>query len=71
MVGVEVPAQSYVVFEAHGVNDIGATYHKILNEWLPNSNYQAGNGPDFELYPDTFDSGNPDESVLYIYFPVK
>ena len=71
MVGVEVPAQSYVVFEAHGVSDIGATYHQILQEWLPSSKYQAGDGPDFELYPDTFDSGNPDESVLYIYFPIK
>ena len=71
MEGVEIPAQTYIVLEAHGVPDIGLTYHKILNEWLPNSEYQAGDGPDFELYPETFDSRNPEESVLYIYFPIK
>jgi predicted transcriptional regulator YdeE len=70
MVGKEVPAQTYVVFEVHGIKDIGGTYDKILKEWLPSSGYKPGDGPDFELYPETFDSDDPD-SLLYIYFPIN
>ena len=70
MVGREVPAQTYVVMPAHGLEDIGPTYNRILNEWLPNSGYQPGDGPDFELYPETFDPNDP-ESRIDIYFPIK
>jgi predicted transcriptional regulator YdeE/DNA-binding transcriptional MerR regulator len=70
MVGKEVPAQMYVVFPCHGLENIGATYHKIINEWLPQNGYLPGGGPDFEYYNDEFDevAGN---GTLYIYFPVK
>ena len=70
MVGKEVPAQTYIVFEAQGLEDIGPTYHRILNDWMPTSGYQPVDGPDFELYPETFDPGEPD-SILYIYFPIQ
>ncbi len=70
MVGKEVPAQTYVVFESHGIEDIGPTYQSILKEWLPNSDYQPGDGPDFEFYTREFIPGDP-QSVLYIYFPIK
>lgn len=69
MVVKEVPANTYVVFEARGIEDIGPTYNRILNEWMPASEYQPGDGPDFERYPDTFDD-DPEEK-LYIYFPIK
>lgn len=69
MVGREVPAQTYVVFESHGVKEIGLTYDKILKDWLPKSGYKPGDGPDFELYPESFDNSDPD-SLLYIYFPI-
>ena len=72
MVGKEVPAQTYAVFAAHGVDDIGPTYQHILKEWLPKSDYKPGNGPDFEYYPKSFNPEDPNspESVLHIYFPV-
>ena len=70
MVGKEVPAQTYVVFEAAGIEDIGPTYHRILNDWMPDSGYEPENSPDFELYPENFDADDPD-SMIYIYFPIK
>ncbi|MBP1692465.1 MAG: MerR family transcriptional regulator [Chloroflexi bacterium] len=70
MVGKEVPAQTYVVFQAQGLDDIGPTYHKIMQEWLPGSGYQAGDGPDFELYNEEFDPVTA-SGTLYIYFPIK
>lgn len=69
MVGKDVPAQTYVMFVANAISDIYATYDTITKEWLPNSGYQAGDGPDFELYPDTFDA--EEDPHLYIYFPIK
>lgn len=70
MVGREVPAQKYVVFPANGVEDIGPTYRKIMQEWLPASGYQPGDGPDFEMYSEEFDPVTS-EGLLYIYFPIK
>jgi predicted transcriptional regulator YdeE len=69
MVGRDVPAQTYVVFESHGLSDIHHTYRQI-EEWFPTSGYQPGTGPDFELYPEDFNPDDP-QSLLYIYFPVK
>jgi predicted transcriptional regulator YdeE len=68
MVGKEIPAQTYVVFESHGVKDIHATYDRILKDWLPASGYDPGDGPDFEYYPSDFKGR---DSRLYIYFPIK
>ena len=69
MVGREVPEQTYAVFEAHGLPDIGPTYRHI-QEWLPGSGYKPGTGPDFEYYAESFDPDNP-EAVISIYFPIK
>ncbi len=71
MVGREMPAQTYVVFEARGIGDIGPTYNKILKDWLPNSGYRPGEGPDFEYYPPGFDPEQADKYTVYIYFPVQ
>jgi predicted transcriptional regulator YdeE len=68
MVGKEIPAQTYVVFESDGVKDIHATYDRILKQWLPSSGYDPGDGPDFEYYPPDFRGS---DSRLYIYFPIK
>jgi predicted transcriptional regulator YdeE/DNA-binding transcriptional MerR regulator len=70
MVGREMDEQTFVVMEAKGLQDIGPTYKRILEEWLPASDYQPGEGPDFELYPKTFEPEDV-ESVVYIYYPVK
>lgn len=73
MVGKEVPYQTYAVFEVKGITEIGKTYEYILNEWMPKSGYKPGNGPDFEVYPESFDPRNPNspESLFYIYFPIQ
>jgi len=70
MVAKEVPSQTYAKVEAYGVKDIGPAYSFLINEWLPHSDYEAGCGPDFELYTNEFDPDNP-ESILLIYYPVK
>ncbi len=69
MVGVEVPAQTYAVAESHGLAEIGQTYDFLIKQWLPASSYDAGNGPDFELYPMEFTAGDP-RSTFYIYYPI-
>jgi predicted transcriptional regulator YdeE/DNA-binding transcriptional MerR regulator len=70
MVGKSLPAQTYVVMEAHGLADIGPTYGRIMEEWLPGSGYHPAEGPDFELYPEDM---NPDDpgAPIYIYYPIQ
>ncbi len=70
MVGKSLPAQTYVVMEAHGLADIGSTYERILEEWLPGSGYQPVKGPDFELYQIDFNPDDP-SSPIYIYYPIQ
>ncbi len=69
MVGKVVPAQTYAVMPAKGVQDIRAAYQSI-HDWLPASGYQAVPAPDFEYYGEAFDPSNL-SSTLYIYFPVQ
>ncbi len=69
MVGVEVPAQTYAVAESHGLGEIGQTYDFLIKQWLPTSSFEAGKGPDFELYPTEFTTEDP-HSTFYIYFPI-
>ncbi|HTX78918.1 MAG TPA: MerR family transcriptional regulator [Longilinea sp.] len=71
MVAWEVPAQTYVVFEANGIPDIGATYSLIVNEWMPKSGYQPAHTPDFEYYPPEFDAQKREKDTLFIYFPIE
>jgi predicted transcriptional regulator YdeE len=59
---------TYAVFDVNGLKDIPATFDHIMKEWLPASDYEYNEGPDFELYPEDF-SGPAD--TLQIYFPVK
>jgi AraC family transcriptional regulator len=69
MVSWEVPEQSYAVFPCT-LKTIHETYQYAFKSWLPESDYQAGDGPDFEFYDENF---NPEEEdpELYIYVPVK
>lgn len=70
MVGRDVPAQTYAVFDCPGLKEIGPTYQYILKDWLPKSGYQPADGPDFELYPEQFNADIEAQHMLYIYFPV-
>ena len=58
-----IPAHTYVVFPCKGKmpQALQTLYQKICSEFFPNSEYQPGNGPDFEVYPSA-DVDSPDFS---------
>jgi predicted transcriptional regulator YdeE/DNA-binding transcriptional MerR regulator len=70
MVIRQVPGATYAVFETK-LQGIHQVYEYAMNTWLPQSNYERGNSPDFELYDESFDPANPEESKLYVYIPIK
>jgi len=65
----DVPANKYAVF-ATTLPNIGETYRYALQTWLPASGYQRADGPDFELYDESFDP-NVKDSQFTIYVPIK
>jgi AraC family transcriptional regulator len=68
MVSWDVPDQQYAVFSCT-LPTIHEAYNYAFETWLPQSEYQRGDGPDFEHYDASF---NPDEKgPLYIYIPIK
>src|SRR5688500_13881426 len=53
---MRVPAQRYAVFTHRGhASTLHATWGAIWNQWLPRSNYQLANTPEFEVYDARFD----------------
>lgn len=71
MVVVELPALKCVAYPHHGkLDNLGETYEALYQGWLPQSGLEALEpGFDMECYGDQFNS--TDESVFYIYLPVK
>ena len=69
MVSWTVPEQKYAVF-ACTLPTLHAAYQHAFQTWLPQSGYQRGDGPDFELYTEEFDPAVED-SKMYIYIPIK
>ena len=68
VVGWEIPAQTYIVMQVNGLENIGSIFDSFYKEWLPNSkDYARADGPDFEFYPESFCR----DQILYIYFPVQ
>jgi len=65
---IEIPEQTYAVFRTT-LPEIGKSYDYIYGEWLPKSGYRRAPGPEFELYPETFDPDNP-QSLFDLYVPV-
>lgn len=61
-----VPAQSYAVFPCK-LATIGDTYNFAFQTWLPGSDYEHVDAPDFEYYPPGMDP----EDEMYVYIPVK
>ena len=56
LIEMRVPAQNYVIFRHGGhVSKIGATYAAIWNQWLPDQNRVAADGPCIERHLETFD----------------
>lgn len=66
-----VPKAKWLVFEAKGKipDAVKETTKKIFQEFLPNSDYEYDNKPEFEVYP----LGNPmsDDYITEIWVPMK
>lgn len=69
MVSWTVPEQKYAVF-ACTLPTLHEAYKHVFETWLPQSDYERGDGPDFELYDKTLDPA-VEGSELYIYVPIK
>jgi AraC family transcriptional regulator len=69
MVRWQVPGATYAVFTCT-LPTLGETHARIHSVWLPESGYKRAPGPEFELYDEGFDPGDPD-SRMDIYIPVQ
>jgi predicted transcriptional regulator YdeE len=69
MAAWEVPEQQYAVFPCT-LQTIGEAYNYALKTWLPQSEYQRADGPDFELYDESFEP-SVEGSEFSIYVPIK
>jgi AraC family transcriptional regulator len=69
MTVVNIPAQTYAVFPCT-LRTIQKTFEMIDSSWLPTSGYHRVDGPEFELYDESFEAGN-DNSPMFIYIPVE
>ena len=67
-VATPIPASQWAVFTST-IPEMGQIYPYIYSTWLPQSGYQHGPAPEFELYGPTFDPAKP-ESPVDIYIPV-
>ncbi len=62
-----VPEQTYAAFPC-SLQNIRKTFQHAYQNWLPQSDYKRGDGPDFELYPQDF---NPESGTgMYVYIPI-
>lgn len=69
---VQIPSQTYVIFPTRkglGWDEIPQECGKIIkqfySEWLPTSDYEKADGPEFEFY-----GGNEQEAYVEIWMPV-
>jgi len=69
MIHFQVPGGTYAVFRTT-LPKIGETFQYAYHTWLPESGYQPGLCPDFELYDEQFDPQDPN-SEFDLYTPVK
>ena len=69
MVSWEVPEQIYAVFTCT-LPTLGETFEYAYKTWLPESGYERADGPEFELYDESFDPEDK-SSQMTVYIPVK
>ena len=70
-VSLEIPEGKYAVFKVDGSVGIAQnTWRYIYGIWLPNSNYEWREDPDFEV-TDVCNSVYPDRMSMKIYIPVE
>ncbi len=69
-VNYEIPEGKYAEFKVRGNADlVQNTRRYIYGTWLPNSNYERKEGPDFEI-TDVLNSHFPNELNMKIYIPI-
>jgi AraC family transcriptional regulator len=57
LIVMKIPQQTYAVFQhLDHASSLGSTYRNIWNDFLPNSQYRASNGPTLERCLDSFDT---------------
>jgi AraC family transcriptional regulator len=69
MKSFKIPAGTYAVFQLKGM-DIFGLYQRIMQEWLPNSDFQIDNRPHYQVMGDMYKNGSPD-SEEEVYVPIK
>lgn len=63
-----VPAGSYAVTTAHGLDDVRPATAYFYHHWLPDQDeLKAVEGPTLELFPSTY----PESPTLLLHFPVE
>ncbi|WHI50911.1 GyrI-like domain-containing protein [Microbulbifer sp. MLAF003] len=71
MVARELPEQLYAKFVHRGsITTLEQTLKYIWGSWLPKSNYDYIEKPDFELYPPRYQVASP-TAEMYLHIPVK
>ncbi len=69
-VNFEIPEGKYAEFKINGSSEsVQNTRRYIYSVWLPNSNYERNNGPDFEI-TDVVNSTFPNNMKMIIYIPI-
>lgn len=69
-VNLEIPEGKYAEFKVNGTTElVQNTRRYIYGTWLPNSNYDRKDGPDFEV-TDVLNSTFPNEMKMKIYIPI-
>lgn len=69
-VHMQLPAGTYAEFKAYGPpHTVQEIRDYIYGTWLPQSNYDRREGPDFEI-TDVMKSSYPDEMRIKIYIPI-
>lgn len=66
---MKIPEGQYAIVLHKGM-DAGATYQKIITEWLPTSGYKIANRPHFQVMGDKYNNGCQD-SEEDVYVPIE
>ena len=69
MTGIEVPAQTYAVFDCT-LPTLMDTIQHAYEGWLPGSGYARAPGPELELYDERFDVAQ-EKLEMSIYIPIE
>ncbi|WP_299519072.1 GyrI-like domain-containing protein [Winogradskyella sp.] len=64
-----IPGGIYAVFLHKGM-DAGATYQRIITEWLPTSGYIIDDRPHFQVMGENYKNGSPDSEEDF-YVPIR